>query len=232
MTAAPGFRPLPQPRRGDRTPWHRVCSKPVSIVASLRACKTESRKFGHASLRENNDEFHAAADRHSPRCLPPCRVYWRRWLVPALAIAALAGLYATFMPETWEASQALIVRNEAANSQASPGKFSHVEDMKTVQDTILELVKGRGVLAAAAAKVTGSEPRPAEVEALADAVKLSPPKGTEFGKTEIFYLKVRDHQAPRAVALSDAICAELQVRFQDLRDAKAQSMIAELAKAR
>jgi uncharacterized protein involved in exopolysaccharide biosynthesis len=59
---------------------------------------------------------------------------------------------------------------------------------------------------------------------------LSPPKGTEFGKSEIFYLNVRDRDRGRAMALDDAICDQLQARFQDLRDAKAKSMIDELTK--
>jgi uncharacterized protein involved in exopolysaccharide biosynthesis len=62
-------------------------------------------------------------------------------------------------------------------------------------------------------------------------VKLVPPKGAEFGKTEIFYLAVRDHDRDRALALNKAICEQLQTRFQKLRDAKAQSMISELSKS-
>jgi uncharacterized protein involved in exopolysaccharide biosynthesis len=61
-------------------------------------------------------------------------------------------------------------------------------------------------------------------------VKLIPPKGAEFGKTEVFYLTVRDRNQNRALALNKAICEQLQARFQQLRDAKAQSMVAELTK--
>jgi uncharacterized protein involved in exopolysaccharide biosynthesis len=61
-------------------------------------------------------------------------------------------------------------------------------------------------------------------------VKLLPPKGAEFGKTEVFYLTVRDYDRTRAIALNEAIYDHLQTRFQQLRDAKAHSMVDELNK--
>jgi uncharacterized protein involved in exopolysaccharide biosynthesis len=165
--------------------------------------------------------------------------YPKRWLVPAALVTALVAAYAVIRPNTWEASQALIVRNEAATGASNPGKFSQPEEMKTIQETILELARSRGVLAAAladvgpTAKSRSAETWPADrdVAELRDRVTLSPPKGAEFGKTEIFYLKVRDNDHDRAIALADAITRHLESSFQKLRDAKAQSMIGELAKA-
>jgi len=166
--------------------------------------------------------------------------YPGRWLAPALAVGLLAGVYALVRPATWEGSQALIVRNEASNSQQNLGKFSHSDEMKTVQETILELVKSRKVLAAALRKVgppagrTSSEkpwPTDRDVAALRKCVKLVPPKGAEFGMTEIFYVEVRSQSRTRAVTLVAAICDQLEPRFQQLRDTRAQSMIHELEKA-
>ena len=110
--------------------------------------------------------------------------------------------------------------------------------MKTVQETMLELVKGRAVLLGALREVgpptsqaaAGDWPSDRDIEQLREAVKLSPPKGAEFGATEVFYLEVRDHDRSRAIALNQAISTELQAEFQQLRDKKAQSMIAELTK--
>jgi uncharacterized protein involved in exopolysaccharide biosynthesis len=151
----------------------------------------------------------------------------------------LSGVYALVRPATWEASQALIVRNEAAASQDVPGRFVQPEEMKTVQETILELAKSHGVLSAALAQVgppaarkDSAEARPSanEVADLRDALSLVPPKGAEFGKTEVFYLKVRDRDRQRAVALASAVCGQLETTMQKVRDAKAQSMIRELQK--
>ncbi len=162
----------------------------------------------------------------------------RRWLIPAIAVTLLAGAYALVRPATWEASQALTVRNEASGPQDTLGRFSQPEEMKTVQETILELSKSHSVLSAALKEVgppaleTPAEawPTAEDVADLRDAMKLTPPKGAEFGKTEVFYVKVRDNDQGRAVALVNAVSAQLQSAFQKLRDAKAKSMVAELEK--
>lgn len=166
--------------------------------------------------------------------------YPRRWLLPAVVLAALAGAYALFHTPNWEASQALIVRNEAASELPSPGKFSYPDEMKTVQETILELVRSGSVLTDALQQVgapagyrgePGKWPTPRDVAELREAVRLTPPRGAEFGKTEIFYLKIQDRDRERAVALALAVCRRLEAGFQELRDAKARSMTEELAKA-
>lgn len=165
--------------------------------------------------------------------------YRHRWLLPTLALSSLALVYAVVRSDTWEASQSLVVRNEAAGNLGEPGKFRHADEMKTTQETILELAKSQAVLRQALAEVGPSAgenvsanwPADDDVALLAEQVKLSPPKGAEFGKTEILYLKVRDKSRPRALALVSAVSKHLQGRFQQLREAKAQGMIAELAKA-
>ncbi len=172
------------------------------------------------------------------------------WVVPAVVIAVAVGVFAAFHQETWEASQALIVRNEASGAERGPGKFSYPEEMKTVQETIFEVVRSRGVLEAALGEVGPAANRGAvrpylandrqespsafpadrDVAELRKNVKLAPPKGAEFGKTEVFYLTVRAENHARAVALNEAIFKQLRARFQELRDVKAESMVEELTK--
>jgi len=166
-------------------------------------------------------------------------IYWRRWLVPAVAAAVLVGFYAVAVHRpVWKASQALAIRNEAANNQLGPGKFGHSDEMKTVQETLLQLTTSRGVLSAALAEVgplagRGSVDFPGEtdVDDLRKAIKLAPPPGVEFGASEVFYLTVEDHDRNRAIALNHALCRHLQASFRQLRDAKAQSMIDELTRS-
>ena len=165
-------------------------------------------------------------------------VHWKLWLVPAILVAATVGTYAVMHQAAWEASQALIVRNEASNAEKGPGKFSYPEEMKTVQETIFELVKSRGVLEAALGEIgppadyenPAAWPTDRDIAAVRKHLKLAPPKGAEFGKTEVFYLNVRAEDPARSIALNRAICGQLQKQFQRLRDAKAQSMIDELLK--
>jgi uncharacterized protein involved in exopolysaccharide biosynthesis len=160
----------------------------------------------------------------------------RRWLVPMAVVAAVAFVYALIRPTTWEASQALTVRDEATGGER-PGKFHVVEDMKTVQETILELAKSHSVLSAALKQVgpidgadAAAWPSESDVASLAGGVKLSPPRGAEFGKTEVFYLQVQNRDRNRAIALASAMGDQLKQRYADLRDAKAQSMVDELTK--
>ena len=166
-------------------------------------------------------------------------VLWRypaRWLAPVLVFGVLATGYALMRPATWEASQALIVRNEASTGGDRPGKFYHSDEMRTVQETILELAKSRDVLAAALREVgpaadhksPGAWPTARDVAKLHKSVKLSPPKGAEFGTTEVFYLKVEAHDRGRAIELATTIAEGLESRYQKLLDDRAASMIREL----
>jgi len=160
----------------------------------------------------------------------------RRWMATALFVGAVAVAYAVLKPPTWEASQALIVRDEAIGAPHRPGKFTHVDEMKTTLETILELAKSRGVLEPALREVgppadyqtPSTWPTAKDVESLQGALALSPPKGAEFGKTEVFYLKVQAGTSQRAVDLAAAIVQQLQVRSQEVRLAKASSVTQDL----
>lgn len=164
-----------------------------------------------------------------------------RWLVPALCVAACGTFVAAKKSDVWEASLALIVRAEANGNLGGAGRFRDLSEMKTLQETVLEIAKNRAVLAAALREIgpptagrdvpTATWPAPADVDALADAVQLVPPKGAEFGSTEVFYLKVKDAAADRAVRLADAVASQMLERFCKLRDEKAGSMVAELEEA-
>ncbi len=165
-------------------------------------------------------------------------VYRLRWIVPTVAITSVVLIYAVCRPATWEASQALLVRDEAVGDSNHPGRFSDADAMKTAQETILELAKSRSVLTAALTEVGPPAqykkpalwPRPADVLSLHKAIKMSAPSGTEFGRTEVFYLRVEDHNRDRAVALTRAVCDRLETRLQELRDRKARGLIDELDK--
>ncbi len=166
-------------------------------------------------------------------------VYWRRWVVVTLLVTAAAAAYALVAPKTWQATQALIVRNEAAGSETDPGRFRGADDLKSTQETILELAKSHGVLQATLAEVgppadyahPSAWPTDADIESLQKAAKIVPPKGVEFGTSEVFYLEVRDRDRARVTQLSSALSHQLQLRMQEIRDAKARSMIDELNKA-
>ncbi|MHB8902886.1 MAG: GumC domain-containing protein [Thermoguttaceae bacterium] len=165
--------------------------------------------------------------------------YRWRWILPTAAMTVAAAALALLKPSQWDASQALTIRNEAANNEDGPGKFSHSEERRTAQETVLELAKSRVVLAAAMKQVgapatrrTSRVPWPSEeeIDDFQENVTLTPPKGAELGRTEVFYLTVRDRDRRRAVELVAAVRDQLEARYQLLRDTTAKSMSVELRK--
>ncbi len=171
-------------------------------------------------------------------CLRLLTVYRQRWIVPTLVCAVLATAYAVFMPRYWGASQALVVRGEVSSSSAhQPGKFADLYEMRTFQETILELVKSRQVLTETLKNIEQSEtgqiadePTPRQIEAFRRLVDMRPPGGAEFGKTEIFYLNVKDRDSERAGQLVDGLRRQLDLRLRQLRDEHSQGLIDELEK--
>jgi polysaccharide biosynthesis transport protein len=166
-------------------------------------------------------------------------VYWPRWAVVTVIAAAAAVAYAQLAPKTWQATQALIVRNEAVGSDSDAAKLHASDDLKATQETIMELAKSHSLLKAALAEVgpppdcraPAAWPTDKDVEDFKKDVKIAPPKGVEFGTTEVFYLEVQSKERTRAAALNAALSRQLQLDLQDLRNARAQSMIDELNKA-
>ena len=152
------------------------------------------------------------------------------WIVPAAVIAIGAFGYAVLRSPKWEATQALVVRDEAVGRVfTSQGKFASVDDMQTAQETVLELAKSYSVVKAALAQF-GSEPSPEAVESMRGKIDVKAPNGAEFGRTEVFYLVVEDANRARSLKLTAAICDALEDRLSQLRDEKAQSLIDELEK--
>lgn len=166
--------------------------------------------------------------------------YRSRWIYPTVLFTAAALVYALVKSDTWEASQALVVRNEAHGPTDRPGKFAASDEMKTVQETIVELARSDGVLEAAlkqvgpreSAATTGEAaltwPTAQDIDDLRGSVKIAPPNGAEFGKTEVFYVKASAKDRQRALELAAAIVDGLESRFQKLQSDKAASMIEEL----
>lgn len=159
------------------------------------------------------------------------------WLITTVVCAVLAAGYSLLATREWKATQALIVRPEAASvSEERVGKFADLSEMKTLQETILELVKSPSVVQETLTKVgpPANYRRPEQwptavaIEDFRQLVDMRPPGGAEFGKTEIFYLTVLDSSRERAGLIVAALCDQLERRMQQLRDDRAQSMRVEL----
>ncbi len=208
-----------------------------------------ARTVGHDKHQRNqektsmNSTFEKNSTSHDDIAWSPAdlvralRTHARWWAVPAVVCALLAAAYSFVAPRNWDATQALIIRPEAASvSEERLGKFSDLSEMKTLQETILELTKSQSVVAATLREVgppvgysiVAQWPTALDVEEFRKNIDMRPPGGAEFGKTEVFYLSVSDHDRNRARALVATLCEQLEHRMQQLRDQRAQSMIVEL----
>lgn len=171
---------------------------------------------------------------------------WRRlWLATTVAFGGFGLAYVLFLKsDTWTASQGLIVRDEANGAVMRLGRFQSQTEMKAAQETILEMARNNLVLrealqAVGPAKgmlglgtITGDWPSQKEVSALADeAIGVRAPKGAEFGTTEVIYLDIKQPSRERAIELNLAVCKALDNRLRQVRVARADGVITELARA-
>ena len=114
---------------------------------------------------------------HGAQLLNVLMRYRRRWLLPLVGCTVLAGAYAFLRTPKWEASQTVLLRNEAVSSGDEVlGRFRSVEDLQLTQETVLEVAQSHSVLKA----VLQDADRPATAQDIADlrdVVSVVPPEG-------------------------------------------------------
>jgi uncharacterized protein involved in exopolysaccharide biosynthesis len=164
------------------------------------------------------------------------RRHWLLWSTPIVVCTAVAVIYALVRQPAWEASQTLLVRDEAVGDLRRQGRFDSTEAMKSAQETVLEIARNPKVVSRALAEIGPPTdrakqtdwPDARDVEDAQEAIRVTAPPGAEFGQTELIYLSVRQPSRDRALALAGAVGRALQDRLQQLRERRAQSLIAEL----
>ena len=171
-----------------------------------------------------------AANSHGAQLLNVLRRYRRRWLIPWVGCTVLAAAYAFLRTPNWEASQTVLLRNEAVSTgDEILGRFRSIEDLQLTQETVLEVAQSHSVLKA----VLDEAGRPSTAQDIADlrdVISVAPPEGAEFGKTELFYIKVKDKDPETAKRMAALLAQRLQDGLQRLRKTRAGSVIEELEK--
>jgi len=160
---------------------------------------------------------------------------WWLWVGCPVLAAVAAVAYGVMKPPAWQASQALVLRDEAASRQ---GKFESADARKSAQEMILELARNQSVVAESLRRLGPTAKDKAEdwpsreaIEQTQGNITIAAPKGSELGRSEVVYLSVRQTSAARAVALVDALCELVDAQLVELRKAKVGSVIAELEKS-
>lgn len=139
---------------------------------------------------------------------------------------------------TWQASQAMLIRDGAIASISVPGRFSDADSRKAAQETVVELAHSPPVVLAALNRVGPPSrwvgrnwPSTRDVEATAALIDLRAPQGAEFGSTEMFYLLVQQSDKERAIQLTRFLGEELERHLQELRTRKARGTVDELGRS-
>ncbi len=185
---------------------------------------------------------------NNPQLVKLATIYWQwrmLWLASSALFAGMALFYVVFLKgDTWVASQALMVRDEANGAVMRLGRFESQTEMKAAQETILEMSRNAQVLHDALSTM-GHQPswsswlfgdRPpttSEIDALArSGIQVRAPRGAELGTTEVIYLDVKQDSPERALKLNQAVCDALGNRLQQVRQARADGVITELRTAK
>lgn len=163
------------------------------------------------------------------------RTYVWLWVIPTVAMTTVATVYAITKSTTWQASQSLVIRDEA-RGVGRQGRFDSTESMRASQETIIEVAKSSAVVSAALKQlgppksIFGNRnfPTDADVQAMQEAISIGAPKGSELGTTEVLYLSVKGKTPDEAIARTTAICDQLENHLGKLRNARAGSVTTEL----
>jgi polysaccharide biosynthesis transport protein len=167
------------------------------------------------------------------------------WISTTILFGGIGVAYVLFIKQdTYLASQALLVRDEATGAVMRLGRFQSQAEMKAAQETILEMAKSQAVVRDALAEVGptsglsswlnwGDYPSKELIEETArSGILVHAPKGTEFGVTEVIYMDVKANSQEEALALNKALANSLESRLQQVRKARADGVLAELTHAR
>lgn len=157
-----------------------------------------------------------------------------RWLliVPTIGFFALSASYATLGPKKWRATQVFHLRDEMIGRQNRPGHFSSLDDMKTAQETVLEIARNANVVGRVLQTLNdGKSPSKEDIEEAQGAIQISASNGAELGKTELIRLSVVDRTPERASEFCQQLTGEMETELRTVRYNRACSMVAELDRA-
>jgi uncharacterized protein involved in exopolysaccharide biosynthesis len=159
-----------------------------------------------------------------------------RWLLPTIACTAAAVVFALLRWPTWEATQTLRLRPATSINADALVPGDDTQRMRAMQETVLELLHSRAVVEAVLKEVGPPVDRKAEapwptareISDFSDSVRLAPPDGLEFGRSELLYLSARAADRARAKALCQSASERLIERYRQVRSEKADNLCVEL----
>jgi len=162
----------------------------------------------------------------------------RTSLFAGILVFIVIAVYGVLRPPVWEATQPLMIRAEALEGSRLPGRFESDQQRRQALDALVAVFQSCGVLEATLREVgpprsiaDRSYPGLTDVERLQRSVRVVPPSDTDFGTTDLIYLKVRDSQPDRAVRLASALVRHADRQLREIQSAKAEATVKELVLA-
>jgi uncharacterized protein involved in exopolysaccharide biosynthesis len=164
-----------------------------------------------------------------------------KWLVVGLVLlfGGTAAAISFTMPDTYEASVQMWAQDQSPGLRDASNYASDVAArVKLVLTNLREVLYSRRVLEStlvrsglAPADATGASVPIAVLDEpvgkLRKAITVEAPKGSDFGATQIFFVRVRDESPDRAGRLLDALLDAFQARYGELSAQQAQDLLEE-----
>jgi len=153
-----------------------------------------------------------------------------------------AAVVSVFMPDVYEASVQMWAQDQSPGLR---GTSNYADDsaarLKIVLSNVREVIFSRHVLQATLEKCGPQTSAPAveandssrqelvdqELSRLAKAIRLEAPKGSDFGMTPIFFVRLRDGEPERANQVLVALLESFQKRYEALTAEQAQHLYTE-----
>ncbi|MHC2067497.1 GumC family protein [Bremerella sp. T1] len=167
------------------------------------------------------------------------RQQWKLWVPVTAACFLLAATYSLVKPDQWDATQSVLLRDEAAGQLSGQGRFDSIDTMKAAQEMVVEVARNQAVLEAtlkevgppASVRNKADWPTLRDIETLRKHVSVSPPNGAEFGTTEVLHITVESEDRERAKLLTSTLTKQMDKALKNIRNRRADSVIAELENA-
>lgn len=147
-------------------------------------------------------------------------------------IVTLGGVgFAFLSPKLWPVATTLTLREETGLNQSRAGEFASPEARRKAQETVVQLASSTALLRDALSGLSGENPTTEEIEVAQRRIRLAPPKGVDWGASEVFYLTVQDEDPQRAEKLASELIVKIDLRLRDLRSKRTASLISEIERS-
>ncbi|MEQ1905693.1 MAG: hypothetical protein ABL888_16005, partial [Pirellulaceae bacterium] len=155
-------------------------------------------------------------------------------LASVIICSVLSLLYALQAKKKWLASQTMVLRDDLLGESFKPGRFPSQETLKNAQETLLHIAKKSEVIREAL-RLTHPEqaaekdwPSDDVVDGTRDLISLVAPNGSEFGKTDVVILNVKQNSPESAKKFAQTMAEQIEHHIRIFRSDLLRSMEQEL----